>query len=199
MVLLYGAGGHASVVIDALNERGTSVGGLFDDAMNPGQLRGVPVLGKYSPDNLKDGKLIITIGDNRIRKRLSAAVKHAFDSVVALSTVISPSARIGGGSMVLHKVIMQSHASIGSHVILNTGCQLDHDCLIGDFAHIGPGSILCGHVTVGEGTLVGAGAVIIPGIKIGKWCTIGAGSVVVKDVGDDTVIAGNPAREIKTS
>jgi acetyltransferase EpsM len=97
----------------------------------------------------------------------------------------------------LHGAVIQSSSQIGKHVIVNSSSLIDHDCVVGDYAHVAPKTALCGLVSVGEGTLIGVGTVVIPGIKIGKWCVIGAGSVVVKDIPDYAVAVGNPAKVIK--
>ena len=99
--------------------------------------------------------------------------------------------------MILHGTTIQAQTQIGQQVILNTGAQVDHDCVIGDYAHIAPGAVLCGRVQVGEGTLIGAAATVIPGIQIGKWAIIGAGAVVTKDVPDFSVVVGVPSRVVK--
>ena len=51
---------------------------------------------------------------------------------------------------------------------------------------------------IGENAIIGANSTILPGVKIGKKAIVGAGSVVIKDVADNVVVAGNPARVIKT-
>jgi acetyltransferase-like isoleucine patch superfamily enzyme len=52
-------------------------------------------------------------------------------------------------------------------------------------------------VHIGDGTWVGARAIILPGVTIGRRCLIAAGAVVSRDVPDDTLVAGNPARIIR--
>ena len=94
-------------------------------------------------------------------------------------------------------MVIQPNTTIGKHVIVNTSASIDHDNYIADFVHVAPKVALTGHVEVGEGSFIGAGAVVIPKIKIGKWCTIGAGSVVIKDVPDNAVVVGNPAKIIR--
>ena len=97
----------------------------------------------------------------------------------------------------MHGSIIQSDTIIGRHCIINTKASIDHECVINDFVHISPGSVLCGNVIVGEGTWIGAGSIIIPGVKIGKNSIIGAGSVVVKDLPDGVVAYGNPCKVIR--
>jgi carbonic anhydrase/acetyltransferase-like protein (isoleucine patch superfamily) len=80
--------------------------------------------------------------------------------------------------------------------IANTGCTIDHDNHIGDFAHVSPGAHLGGTVRVGAGTHVGIGASVRNNISIGAWTTIDAGASVVRDIPDEVVAVGVPARVI---
>ena len=70
--------------------------------------------------------------------------------------------------------------------------------VIGDHAHIAPGVHLGGDVTIGEGTLIGIGAVVMPQRRVGAWCTVGAGAVVTRDLPDQVVAIGAPARVIRS-
>ena len=195
-VLLQGGGGHAKVVLDVLLGEGIVVPALVD-AKFTGDMFGVPRMKEYDPTFERDAFVIVAIGDNAIRKRVAESTKHAFANAIHRSAIISSSVTLGLGNMILHGAIVQAQSTIGNHVIINTGAQLDHDCIVEDYAHIAPRVVLCGNVSVGEGTLIGAGATVIPGKKIGKWATIGAGAVVVKDIPDFAVAVGHPARIIK--
>ena len=53
-------------------------------------------------------------------------------------------------------------------------------------------------IVIGDGAWIGARAVILPGVTIGRRCLVAAGAVVSRDVPDDTLVAGNPAREVRT-
>ncbi|MBM3189628.1 MAG: hypothetical protein FJZ90_13000 [Chloroflexi bacterium] len=81
-----------------------------------------------------------------------------------------------------------------SNVIVNTGAVVGHDCVIGDHAHIGPGAILCGEVVIGAESFVAASATIVPTRRVGARTVIAAGAVVVKDIPDDALAMGVPAR-----
>ena len=190
---LYGASGHAKVIIDILESSGIRVTGLFDDNPAIKELYGRKVLGKYFGQAL-DAPLIISIGDNAIRAKIAKSLQLDFGKAIHSKSIVSPSASIAAGTVVMQGGIVQADAFIGKHVIVNTRASIDHDCVVGDYAHISPGAILCGGVRVGEGTQVGAGAVVIPGIRIGKWCKVGAGAVVVKNITDFSIAFGNPAK-----
>lgn len=53
-------------------------------------------------------------------------------------------------------------------------------------------------IVIGDGSWIGARAIILPGVTIGRRCLVAAGAVVSRDVPDDTLVAGNPAREVRT-
>jgi sugar O-acyltransferase (sialic acid O-acetyltransferase NeuD family) len=190
-VLLQGGGGHAKVVIDCLHAEGKEVVAIFDEK-NDGTLYSIPRMSAYDPSIFPDAAILIAIGNNKTRKRLAREVLHPFINAVHPSSIVSKFSKMGLGCMVLHRAIVQADTVIGNHVILNTGSQVDHDGIIGDFVHIAPRAVLCGNVTVGEGTLIGAGSVVLPGVKIGKWAVIGAGSVITQDVPDHAVVVGVP-------
>jgi sugar O-acyltransferase (sialic acid O-acetyltransferase NeuD family) len=187
---LFGAGGHARVIIDILESMGTKVDALIDQDESIDSLQGYPVYHEY-----KDfSPVIISIGNNVTRKKVAERINCEFGKAIHPSAIVSKRAHIDVGTVVMQGAIIQPDAVINKHCIINTGASVDHECVIGDYAHIAPHATLCGNVHVGEGTWIGAGTVIIPGVKIGKWCMIGAGSVVVRDIPDNVVAYGNPCR-----
>ena len=179
---LYGASGHAKVIIDILRANHEPVEALFDDNEKLCQLLNYPVLRSGEVR----GPLIISIGNNYIRKRIAEGLKLIFGKA------FHPS-----GTVVMQGAIIQSDVRIGKHCIINTGASVDHECVLNDFVHISPHCTLCGNVEIGEGTWIGAGSTIIPGVKVGKWSIVGAGSVVTKDIPDRVLAVGNRCRIIK--
>jgi acetyltransferase EpsM len=193
---IYGASGHGKVILDCLMASEIKVSGFIDDDQSKTSIVGYPVKSHSSIDPIKD-QVIIGIGNNKTRKRLSEINNFRYLKVIHPSALLSNFAEIGEGSVVFHHSVIQTGTKIGTHCIINTSASIDHDCIVEDFAHISPKVTLCGNVKVGEGTHVGAGAIVIPGIKIGKWATIGAGAVIIKDVPDYAVVVGNPGRIIR--
>lgn len=192
-MFLYGASGHAKVIIDILKANGMEIEGLLDDNPDVTELMGYKVL--HGVNDVSS--LIISIGNNRIRKMIAERLETRFEKAVHPSAIMSPSAKVGDGTVVMQGAIVQACAEIGKHCIVNTGASVDHECVLEDYVHVSPHSTLCGNVHVGEGSWIGAGTTVIPGVKIGEWSVIGAGSVVVRDIPDGVVAYGNPCRIVR--
>lgn len=191
---LYGASGHGKVIKEIIESQGKIVDGFIDDNPEIKTLAGLPV--KHNTEITDE--IIISIGANAIRKKIAEKVNCKIaDNIVHPKAIVSPTATIRKGTVVMAGAIINAETKIGFHCILNTGVSIDHECNIGDYVHISPHATLCGNVTVGEGTWVGAGSTIIQGVTIGRWCIIGAGSVVTKDIPDGYLAVGNRFKLIK--
>lgn len=193
---LYGASGHARVIMDSLRAMGATIEGLVDDNPALQELDGVPVL----HDSRSLSPFIVSIGVNATRRKVVEkllAQSATFGKAIHPSAIVSPTATVGEGSVVMSGTLINAAAKVGRHCIVNTGASIDHECQLGDFVHVSPHATLCGNVTVGEGTWIGAGSTVIQGVKIGRWCMIGAGSVVTKDIPDGYLAVGNRCKLVK--
>ena len=74
---------------------------------------------------------------------------------------------------------------------------IHHDVLIVEYATIAPRAVILGSVKIGKFSYIGANSTIKQGVMIGNNAVVGAGAVVIKDVKDNDVVAGNPAKSIK--
>lgn len=204
-LVIVGAGGHAKVVIEVFRAlAGCRLIGLIDPEPSAPSVLGVPVLGGDSllPELRRQGveAAFVALGLNRLRQRIGAELAgmgYALPSAVHPSALVSPSARIGAGVVVMARAVIGTETELCDLVIVNTGALLDHDNVIEDAAHIAPGCALAGTVRVGARSLVGVGSVVRPGIRIGADVTIGAGSAVVTDVADGMRVGGAPARPLR--
>lgn len=194
---LYGASGHAKVIIDIITSLDLAIDRVMDDNPEISSIAGFKV---YQPNKgeITHGETILSIGKNEIRKKVAREFNGEFHpALIHSSAIISPSATLKKGTVVMANAVINASVKIGEHCIINTGAVVEHDCILGDFVHISPNAALAGDVVVGEGTHIGIGAVIIPGVQLGKWVTVGAGTVIIEDVPDGVVVVGNPGRIIK--
>ena len=166
MIRLIGDGGHAKVVRDVI-------------AAQFPRWR-LAVNRWLGPDYV-----FIAVGNNYHRRKEANMSRGPFITLVHPSAQISPSAIIGKGSIVMAGAVIQSHAVIGQHCIINTGASIDHDCVIGDFVHIAPGTHLCGGVEVGDGCLLAVGLGFAPNSKIPAWSFVKAKGIDIVPLRDN--------------
>jgi sugar O-acyltransferase (sialic acid O-acetyltransferase NeuD family) len=114
------------------------------------------------------------------------------------TAIIASSARLAEGVLINAATTIGAKSQLGPFVILNRSASVGHDAVIDAYATLGPGCILCGSTRIGRGAFIGAGAIINPNTRVGANCIVGAGAVVVRDLDDNCVAVGNPARVIKT-
>lgn len=185
-IYIYGGGGHGQVVADIARANGYETIHFLDDSSE----------NKFSED-LPKGDIIVAIGNMQVRRRLCKRVKAAGFNLVSLihpSAIISSSAIIGAGVVVMPLAVINARVRIDEGCIINTAAVVEHDCVVNAYANICPRVALAGNVTVGEQTDIGIGSCSIQGLKIGSFSIVGAGSVIVNHIEDGVVAFGSPAR-----
>ncbi|RJP24585.1 MAG: acetyltransferase [Candidatus Abyssobacteria bacterium SURF_5] len=205
-IVLWGATGQAVVLEEFLPLLGYRIISVFDnDASARSPFPNVPIYYGMSGfkewkarNNSKDVYCLVAIGGPNGKDRLEIQnflEKQGLISVVAVhpKAFVASTVKIGAGTQVLANSAICARASLGLSAIVNTSASIDHECVIGDGVHVGPGATLAGCVWVGNCSFIGAGAVVLPRIRIGERSIIGAGSIVTKDIPDDTVAFGVPA------
>ncbi|MFZ2901248.1 MAG: acetyltransferase [Saprospiraceae bacterium] len=209
-IVVWGGTGNFKVLCELL-EDDYSVIGYFDN--NPEvqrEYRGIPCLGNRE-DFLKwaaswmgeKPHFIVSIGPGHGKVRLAIHEEirqQGLRPVTAIhrTAFVAHNAVIGEGSQVYAMAAVCADAQIGKGCIINTRASVDHECVLEDGSTVGPGATLAGLVHVEKNADIYTGAVILPRLRIGEGAIVGAGAVVRKDVAPYTVVAGNPARVIKT-
>lgn len=196
VINVFGAGGHAKVVIEIAEELGVQIENVFDQNRTIQMILDYPVSHDEMEISSKEN-VFLALGDNYNRKTNSQYYQTVNFNLIHPSAIISKSAELGIGNTVMAGAIINSSVKIGHHCVINTSSCIDHDCEIADFVHISPNAALAGNVKVEEGSQIGISACVKQNVTIGKWSIVGAGAVVVNDVPDFVVVVGNPARIIK--
>lgn len=202
-IVLFGAGGHSKVVLEAVTKAKKSIAYLLDsDATKNNQfLLGYEIKIYKEGVDLSAFEFIVTIGNDKVRKKWYEELSQRASAGIIIhpTAVVTDFCQIGAGTVVLGNANINPDTTVGENVIINTGAIVEHDCHIGNHVHIAPNATLCGGVIVGESTLIGANATILPGRKIGNNVVVGAGSVITEDIPNNAVVVGNPGKIIKSN
>lgn len=199
-VIVIGAGGHARVIADIIQQSGDVVLGFLDDNVK-GMVMGLPVLGKIDGalNYNNETSFVIGIGDNRIRKRIAEQYHLNWYTAIHPTAVVASNIVIKEGTVLMAGAIVNTGVYIGKHCIINSSAVIEHDSNIADYVHVSPHATLCGTVNVGELTHIGSGATIINNLSVTHDSVIGAGAVVVDDIRKPGTYIGVPARFLKAT
>jgi sugar O-acyltransferase (sialic acid O-acetyltransferase NeuD family) len=143
----------------------------------------------------------IGIGGPYLRKMLHdkfIKLGGDFTSTISKNVIIgSFGNKIAKGSNLMQSIVLTNDIDIGVGTIINQLSSIGHDVKIGDFCEICPNVSISGNCEVGDYSFIGTGAIILPKVKVGKNVVVGAGAVVSKDLPDNCVAVGIPAKIIK--
>jgi len=203
-LVIIGYGGHAKSVIDSiLRSNEYDVIG-YTDVENKGS-ETIKYLGQDDRLNglFNSGVHLAFfglgfMGKSYIRSSLYKKLKpigYSFPVIVDPSAIVAKNVRIGEGTFIGKRAVVNADSIIGKNCIINTGAIVEHENSVGDNTHVAVGATLCGNVSVGSQCLIGANATVLQGVSIGNNSIIGAGSVVLSDVEEGTTVMGNPAKE----
>jgi sugar O-acyltransferase (sialic acid O-acetyltransferase NeuD family) len=204
-VLVWGAGGHGKVIVDALIAGGEwEVAGILDeDEKKWGtEVLGVKVLSiekgvAEAAKGLDCGRIAVAIGDNYTRFAKFQQVRRAGLmplNVVHPSAHVSRFVKLGEGVTILAGATINPGTTIEDNVCVNTSASVDHDNYLERSCHIFPNATLTGGVRIKEFAYVGSGAVIAPNLTVEKYSYVGAGAVVLANVVEGTIVFGVPTK-----
>jgi sugar O-acyltransferase (sialic acid O-acetyltransferase NeuD family) len=204
-LVIIGGGEHGRVVAEAAlsSVEGWSVLGFVDKLTCP------EMIARFSLERLGDDAAlrdhpgahgVLGFGAFKARNTRAAAVRRIEPDIAGWATVthrtafVSPTATIGKGTVVMAAAVIQTGARIGDHCVINSGAIIEHDVVVEDYAQIGPGAVVGGAAVIGRAAYVGLGASVRDHVRIGSGAVVGMGAAVVRDIPDDRVVRGVPAR-----
>jgi len=201
-IVLIGGGGHCKSVIDVAESAGYTIFGVLDTKENVGKnILSYSIVGTDDDivDYVDKALFLITVGqikDATLRIKLHQKVIDAggkFAVIIASTAYVSKYAKIGEGTIIMHRAVVNADAIIGKGCIINTFANIEHDAIVGDYCHISTGAMVNGNCVVGDGTFLGSQAVMVNGVSIVDGCVIAAGAMVRKNIITKGVYSDNPA------
>lgn len=184
-MIIFGKGGHAGVVMDVILKK-------FPNEEFHQVDESSPLMGVYENE-----AAFIAIGENTARERISKIGCNFFNVCHPCSLQSAEVLTAIKGTFFGAFSYVGTNSKVGNFCIMNTFSVLEHDSSMGDFSHLCPGVVTGGRVRIGSRTTIGISTVIRDGITIGNNCIIGMASCVTKNVPDNQVWFGNPARFVK--
>lgn len=203
-IYIFGSGAQGRVVLDILLSQYPNSSFYFvDDKVEiQGRLiNGVLVISQETMYSQSPKPNIhIAIGNNLLREKLYLEfdLKNCnLVNAIHSTAVVVPSVIIGKGNMVGIHSIVNSNANIGNGCIINTNVIIEHDTVVENFASISPGAVIGGRVKIKEKAFISSNATIHARVEIGSKSIVGMGAVVTKNVENEEMVYGNPAKFIR--
>lgn len=191
--VIVGCGGHARSIADVIlyNDQNANITFLDENAKPNEKILGFPVVSDFS---ITDEKVIIGVGDNKIREKLSQKYYSNLFSVISNRAYIGRDVKIGKGVFVAHNAYIGVLSTIDDFSIINTGAIVEHECNIARSCFVGPNATLCGKVRIMDRSFIGAGANIKDNVSICSDIVVGAGATIVNNITVEGTYVGCPAK-----
>jgi len=204
-MLIIGAGGLAKDILEDLPKHGPL---YFYDEFNKTAhtfINGSIILHEENEVKKlfeeKNVEFIVAVGGGKNRLLLIDRFEKLGGTCIGLQ---SDKAQIGrhsnffdAGTILMNGCTVSNSIHIGKGSLIYTKALVAHDCKIGKYCELAPGATLLGGCELGDFVFVGANATILPKVRIGNNVIIGAGSTVTKNIEENCMVAGSPAKFIR--
>lgn len=203
-LIVIGARPFGREVCNFAREAGWTVKGFLDSDPNAlGAFHGYPPI-LESPESYvpaSNDVFVCAVGDSKMREKFVTVIERKnglYANVIHPTAYIGRNVKMGVGCIVGPHAVVDCDLTLGNHVDVNSLSYVPHDCRLEDFVTLSPGCRLGGRTTVRSGAFLGLGAVVIPDIEVGPRAYVAAGAVVIHDVPEGAMVAGVPAKIIRT-
>jgi len=208
-IIIYGASGHAKMIVDIIHKNNKyTIKGFLDSYKSLNKtIYDYKIIGNLDmlPSLIKEQDIygiIIAIGDNYTRERAYNKIKNIapnlkFVSSVHPSAILADDIILPQGVVIMPGAVANANAQIGEFCILNTKSSLGHDSTMADFSSLASGVIVGGNVKIGRCSAICLSASIVHNVTIGNHTVVGAASLVLKAVGDYKLVFGSPIDKVE--
>lgn len=208
MLGIYGAGGlgrETLDLIDAINKSAPTWGDILfiDDCGTHVNVEGIPVKSLdcfLEAAKGQEAKVIVAVGEPSLRKKLYDRAAQGgldFATLIHPNVQVGRGTRVGKGCIIQYGTFISCDVTLGDNILLQPNCSIGHDSIVGTGCVLSSYVCIAGHCRIGEGTYLGLNSPVREGTTIGCNSIVGMGSVVMRDILDDVIAMGNPARAMQ--
>lgn len=205
-IYIIGAGTYGEVMCELAEILGYTVRGFYDedDRKQGSNVLGYPVLGKFSNidnERILENNFIVAIGNNATRFKIMTIINNLggyTPTLIHPSAIISPSAEIGKGVYIQANAYIWTKVKIDDFCIISPCVVIAHHSTIGKACLISTLTGVGASINIEDKVFIGMSCTIVTGMHlVGHNSIIGAGAVVLKDIENNSVYAGIPAKKIR--
>ena len=205
-ILLYGAKSTSYIISEMIDLKKYELKFIFDPFSNKVEFKTKAIFSNKKKDlkNMLEKVKYYSVGIAREHGLARSEISEKLESyglkpfnLISNSAIIDPSSIIDDGLLAMPACVVHKKVKIGKYCILNSNSCVDHESILGKGVHVMGSAYIAGRVTIDDYATIGANATILPDIIIGKNAIVGAGAVVTKDVKNNEIVVGNPARVLK--
>jgi len=203
-MIIAGAGGHGLELYQVLIQQGVVDSDIYFFDNDKSELSKKEINGKgvFEESEIikhlkNDPRFLLGVGNPIYREKLFFLFESLGGKCVGVNCTTGENSGILAANFDAFPFsFVGPSVKIGKGVLINSRAHVHHECSIGDFSEIGPGSMLLGASKIGLKCRIGAGAVILPGVQLADGMVVGAGAVVAKSVMKKSVLVGIPAKPL---
>lgn len=203
-VVLYGVeSSYAADVLESMHRAGIELAASVITGDLEWDLEGVDApFTEEIPDEFHGARCLVpwlTPGwrKQRVDRALASGLLLA-DALVDSTAVVPRALSIGEGSYINASAVIGAQCDFGYCAMVGRNASVGHHSTLHDYVSVGPGATIASKVIVMRGTLIGAGASVAPDVTIGSNSVVASGTSIFRDVPDNVLAVGNPARIAKT-
>lgn len=207
--LLWGGQTKSRIALAMLEDQGIEVSYIFDPYIEKLEFSTKAQFSNNKEDLKgfidKSSHFLTCIGGTQgyARYKISEYLKNTFQlepvDLISEHAIIDKTSVVGEGFQAMPGAVLHKFCTVGDYSIINSNATVDHECVLGDGVHIMGGASVAGCVHIDDYASIGTNATILPRLTIGKGAVVGAGAVVTKNVSDNDVVSGVPARHMKNN
>ncbi len=206
---ILGVGHSTPLTIELAQDCGYEMAGLYHfQEGRTGMLDyGIPIVGTHEElfrlDSLKGKQFALSMGNNEVRQSLAEKILSmggALPNLIHPSAHVARSCELGVGVCVDSYAVLQPNTKIGNNTILRHHVLICHNSQVGNHSFIAAHTIVGAYLTLEDNLFMGLGSIAISDKvhSIGHHAVIGAGAVLTKPVVPYAVMAGNPAKCLRS-